>query len=212
MKLKIKILIIALVGICLGTTISNAAIEIKPGSASSPTAKGTTAYEYCYNMRAFSSSLGANSLDPHMSLCKDFGAVAYLGASGYGNVRNNNGYSIAIDGISYYSTTKNATGVMNLGKNQPSLAAIYTQVANQDGLRNLYNNRNTKYVESIEDITLFYTIEGSLGMNVAETKQWYNSSFSNMSNTNSLYRVSGVFGSNSVGHNSTTTYRPALWN
>ena len=90
MKIKrlIKILIIALIGICVGSTASNAAIEIKPTSSVHNNITASTAYEYCYYMRAYSSSLGANSLDPHLALSADWGAVAYLGASGYGGVKN----------------------------------------------------------------------------------------------------------------------------
>ena len=90
MKIKrlLKILIIALIGICIGSTASNAAIEIKKTDTAEKHFGVTagTAFDYCYNMRAYSSSLGANSLDPHLVLNADWAAAVYLGASGYGGI------------------------------------------------------------------------------------------------------------------------------
>ena len=118
MRGKIKIigslLLICLFILCF-STISNAAIEIKAGTTRHTNINISTAYQYCYDMRSATSTLGINSLDSHLSLNADWGATAYLGASTYGGVRNNYGTIVKINEANNYSTTNNITGVMNLG-------------------------------------------------------------------------------------------------
>ena len=98
------------------SSISNAAIEIKSGTTAHIGINASNAYQYCYDMRSSASTLGNNTLDPHLTLNADWGATVYLGASAYGNVRDNDGESITINGTTYNSTTNNITGVMNSGQ------------------------------------------------------------------------------------------------
>lgn len=221
-KNKIRILIIILLSICIGTTVSNAAIEIKPGTSPHVNITASTSYEYCYNMRAYSSSLGANSLDPHLTTNADWAAAAYLGLSGYGYVRTKEGNPVTIGEATYYSTTQNATGVMDMGKNYTQTASNFGRIINGNRAAetiNLYNARYTKYVDllSQEDYD-----SNKKGLAIEETKGWFNSSTGyNGGSINSYYilprsKVIG-YGSSTTAiysgaSSSTATYRPVIWN
>ena len=220
LKRKIRILILTLVaGTCIGSTVSNAAIEIKPGTSPHVNITSSTSYEYCYNMRAYSSSLGANSLDPHLTTNADWAAAAYLGLSGYGYVRTADGNSVTIGENSYFSTTKNATGVMDMGKNYTQTASNFDR--QNSYTTNLYNARDTKYVDLLS--TEGYD-SNKKGLAIAETRGWFNSSTGYNGggiNSYSYYilprsKVIG-YGSSTTAiysgaSSSTATYRPVIWN
>ena len=174
LKAIIKILVLMLVGICVGTTFSNAAIEIKAGTSPHVNISATTCFEYCYNMRAFSSSLGANSLDPHLTTNADWGAAAYLGLSGYGYVRSKTGETITIGSTNYYSTTNNATGVMNMGKIMTFTASNFDR--DDNNVKKLYEKKDTKYVEILAQYNNgqgIYT--NKKGLAIIETSGWFSS-------------------------------------
>ena len=221
MKIKrlIKILIIALISICIGSTASNAAIEVKKSFISDKHSniKADTAFDYCYNMRAYSSSLGANSLDPHLSLSADWGAAVYLGSSGYGYIRDIDGNTVTINGNSFNSTTKNATGVMNL-THTTFVSTMHkygpTTTTNTNFAKKIRDNVNSKYVEVVNDIS---NISDSKGMAMTETNDWYGSRTpGTISGSTSLfYRYGGTsFGYDVTSGNSIYgyTYRPVIWN
>ena len=168
---KIMILILAIVGMCIGTTVSNAAIEIKSGTSPHTKITVSTAYEYCYNMRAFSSSLGANSLDPHLTTNADWGAAAYLGMSGYGYVRSAYGQAVSIGENTYNSTTQNATGVMNMGGHYVYTASFIVGRTSTSNNTNLNDNINTKYVDRLSDVLE----DNKKGLGLIETKGWFSS-------------------------------------
>ena len=156
-KQKIKIAFLTIVGICIGTTVSNAAIEIKPGTSPHVNLTASTSFEYCYNMRSYSSSLGANNLDPHLTTNADWAATAYLGLSAYGYVRTKEGNPVSIGEASYYSTTQNATGVMNMGKTTTQTASNFDRISDTNSVKiqtiNIYNKRYTKYVDILSTST-----------------------------------------------------------
>ena len=176
MKNKVKIIgilvMISLIAICF-STISNAAIEVKPGTAAHVNINPSTAYQYCYDMRSSTSTLGANTLDPHLILNADWGAVTYLGASTYGNIRSANGTEVTIKDEKYYSTTNNITGVMNMGNNLGTFtSSLIDGAAKNVNRTNLEKNINTKYVETLPTEC---TIDGTKGQALAETAGWYGS-------------------------------------
>lgn len=217
-KSKLKILGICLLGICIGTTISNGAVEIKPGGTVHTNVTISQAYEYCYNMRSGTSSLGNNSLDPHLSLNADWGAVAYLGVSPYGTVRNRTGE--LIDDIGY-TTTGNITGVMNFGKTPTYVSSLKTEATGNSYTEyrtKLTENLETKYVENLKS-DADKNIENYKGMALAETSRWY-SSYHEFNSTKPCFIRRDVFGFDvpnvtniqyGLGYD-TVTFRPVIWN
>lgn len=225
MRGKIKIigslLLICLFILCF-STISNAAIEIKAGTTRHTNINISTAYQYCYDMRSATSTLGINSLDSHLSLNADWGATAYLGASTYGGVRNKNGTMIKINEANNLSTTNNITGVMNLGSylagnmlyDSNSFVSCISDKRTGSGKEfdNIYKNKDTKYVEIIP---IDESIEKTRGMALIETNNWYNSGGTAGINENYpiMYRKN-IFGrsKNNGSATSGVTYRPVIWN
>ena len=225
MRGKIKIigslLLICLFILCF-STISNAAIEIKAGTTRHASIDISTAYQYCYDMRSATSTLGINSLDPHLSLNADWGATAYLGASTYGGVRNNYGTMIKINEANNYSTTNNITGVMNLGSylagnmiyNSSSYVSCISDKRTGSGKEfdNIYKNKDTKYVEIIPTDE---NIEKTRGMALIETNNWYSSGGIAGIHENSpiMYRKNIFSRSKNKGSAASgITYRPVIWN
>lgn len=224
MKKKITIITISLIillilGISF-SSISNAAIEVKPGTSTHTNVTVSTSYQYCYDMRSSTSTLGNNSLDPHLTLNADWSAVAYLGASAYGNVRGASGTTVTISGSAHNSTTNNITGVINFGKLYTQTAALFDlQYADSDAVRNkLSANANTKYVEA--------TKTNTKGQGIGETSGWYSSmnAAAGIATAPVVIRKD-VFGyiygprSNlssypySIGRaDASVTYRPVIWN
>ena len=127
------------------------------------------AYQECYDLRAkeAESTLGDNNLDPHLTLNKDWGAVAYLTISDYG---------IGKEGT---ETTGNNTGVMEIGtKYEWTSSLIKGGSEDKPTYRtNLTNNLETPYVEQLEK-NANTDIEKSKGMALGETlgmgsRDWY---------------------------------------
>lgn len=186
--IKFSILVI-LILVSLGQA-SYAYIEIIPskngkGTDSMVLTSVTDSYVLCQNMKERGESLEGSTVLPHLSTNADWGAVSYLSNSIYGtNTQGKNtGVQISIDGVKYYSTTGNATGVMNWGANPntsrisqtASLMQKYvednsTSTAN-DYVIELLNNKDTRYVEIIN--TGNFTIKNTLGMALRETQNIY---------------------------------------
>ena len=106
------------------TQKSYAALEIKPSTAANASEVFTNSsvsnsYLLCQKMTEKGESLYGSTVVPHLSTNKDWGAVSYLSNSIYGtnSEGQNTGVKISIDGVDYYSTNGNATGVMNWGVN-----------------------------------------------------------------------------------------------
>lgn len=168
MKKRIEIIIAMLIVFSMILiTKSNAAIETKANSNSNAYIFTTqlNAYQLSYDMRNPTSSLGNNTLDPHLELSKDFGAWAYLGMSAYGT----NGQMARLTGV--YSdnigqvdvvATPNITGVVQSDE-------IVATVVGSNATSNQYGN--SKYLEILE--TGNYTANNTKGMAMAETKGWY---------------------------------------
>lgn len=227
-----SLLLICLLILCF-STVSNAAIEIKPIYTNVNGNKYTkihdnitvsTAYQYCYDMRGATSTLGVNSLDPHLSLSADWGATAYLGTSTYGSVRDKYGVKVTIgDEMTFYSTTNNITGVMDLGVRTYSNQGINNYVSSiLEGLNAsninygaLYTNKDTKYVEEIPATTSDSYLEKTKGMALNEVKGWYN--VGKDSDLNSAYPIIMKINILGMGRQNGTaqsnyTYRPVIWN
>lgn len=79
----------------------------------------SNSYSLCQQMTRSGESLYGTTVQPHLATNKDWGAVSYLSNSIYGtNTQGQNtGTQITINGVNYYSTTGNASGVMNWGAN-----------------------------------------------------------------------------------------------
>lgn len=218
-KNKYKLFLVVLVALILISisTTSNAAIEVKPGTSAYTNITASDSYDLCYNLRNADSTLGNNSLDPHLTLNKDWSAVAYLGASTYGNVRSQAGTNVSIEGATYQSTTNNITGVMNFGKaSYTQTASIYDNIPSSSApTKSLVNNKNTKYVETINSNSV-----NLKGYAFYETAGWYSSSSSFPPTDDTYYRDiiarRNIFGYNysinAYNIHSNATFRPVIWN
>lgn len=87
-------------------------VECKPGTIMWTNITASEAYNVCHQMSSGTSSIGSGALNPHMSTPQDYDAVSVLAISNYGN----NATTSFGDYNGYYSTTSNASGVMNFGK------------------------------------------------------------------------------------------------
>ena len=194
--------------------ISNAAIEIKEGTVKYTNINISNAYKLCYDLRNYDTTLGNNNLDPHLALNKDWGAVAYLSMSSYGTVRSYSGTEITINEKNYYSTTGNATGVINFGKTSSYTAGILDGAESTDNIKNLFDNKETKYVEKL---SITADANSTKGQALYETYDWYKSSGTTSSSwvtsTSPVLKRSGVVRFiGTSGNANIETFRPVIWN
>lgn len=249
MKKKIIVSLIIFVIMLAIMPKTFAAVESKPSPAANANnvlvrTNVSNSYLLCQRMTQTGESLQGATVLPHLATNKDWGAVSYLSNSIYGTntAGGNSGKEITINGVKYYSTTGNATGVMNWGINP--YTALYTQTASliqkyitdQESssptstastyVTEIYNNRTSRYVEVID--TGDFTARNTLGMALAETSAFssasgYNNKLYTYKATNVNYPLSarsGLFGF-SIGHPDVAasgsdsfngTFRPVIWN
>lgn len=194
LKMKKKIMIISFLAMLVLGQASYAAVEIVPSKNGAGTdgivrSSISNSYTVCQNMKNAGESLNGTTVLPHLATNADWGAVSYLSNSAYGTntAGANTGTQITIDGVKYYSTTGNATGVMNWGANPNTTR--YTQTSGlikayvdaeannnnkstaKDYVENLFLNKDSRYVEVIN--TGSFTVNNTLGMAMAETKNIY---------------------------------------
>lgn len=207
MKKSIKIIVAILITFMLMlATKSYAALECKKNSLSEKmTTNQEKAFQLCYDMRDPTSSLGNNSLDPHLQLNKDVGAYAYLGMSAYGS----NGAITQITST-YGSTSSNATGVLyTWGQSFTITAGTY------DGAEIIKKYGKTKYIEVFNEN---YTKENTKGMSIIETKGWYNGNADGSVNNNAQVLVRTNINNQGYGYSPAIEsalsqfYRPVIWN
>lgn len=234
MKNKIVLSLVLILGIILITHSCYAAVEIIPSKTNGTDAIVNTtvsnSYLLCQGMTGTGESLQGATVKPHLATNKDWGAVSYLSNSIYGtNTQGGNtGIEVTMNNVKYYSTTTNITGVMNWGSN-PNGVYRFTQTAGlinsydpstsskKENVIELYNNRNTKFVDYINPTILNET----LGMASLE----YNSRFTvGVSNDVPTSIRTGMFsGTFSRADGSVTnyadgdsdncvTFRPVVWN
>ena len=229
MRRKIILSLIVLIAALLLAHASYAAVEIVPsksGDGKDAIVNTTVSNSYllCRGMKDTGGTLkgvGSN-VEPHLATNKDWGAVSYLSNSIYGtNTQGgNNGIQVTINGVSYYSTTTNITGVMNWGVNPNVTRYTYTSGlchqynGTSSHLIELYNNRDTEYVEYIDPTLTAVT----KGMAMQETGKFHpggqHSSYPVSIRIGlfdgemcwSLYKLGSGYASGS------TTFRPVVWN
>ena len=137
-------------------------------------------FDICYNLRNSDSTLGNNSLDPHLTTSLDWGAVLYLAQSRYGINSN----AIASN------TTGNQSGIRDMNqftqtatifesRNKTSTYAISYRYRLEEAVN---DPTLKKYVDVIPNET---TIQSTLGRALLETKNWYTSEYTvyNSNNT-----------------------------
>ena len=191
-----------------------AAVEIKANSSKYCNVTVSESFNLCYDLRNSTSTLGTNTLDPHLCKNVEWGAVLYLAHSRYG----------ANNGNIQYNTAGNNTGVMNMEGYVQMSALRNTRDSTSTTTGNYYvlnaallDDNKKKYVEITPDTP---TIDNTLGMAFKETEQWYgvNNGF-----PNSNYPVSirqGAFGINffNIGYvgsgqaHPSVSFRPVIWN
>ena len=248
-KMKKKIMIISFLAMLVLGQASYAAVEIVPsknGAGTDQMVKTdiSNSYLLCQGMKNTGESLNGTTVLPHLATNADWGAVSYLSNSIYGTntAGANTGTQITMNGVKYYSTTGNATGVMNWGVN-PNVTR-YTQTAGlikayvdaeannnntstaKKNVVELFANKDTRYVEVIN--TGNFTVNNTLGMALKETAGIYSGIWKD-NKTDVSYPISvrqGLFGF-SVGDYSgggygfyggsgvaydNVTFRPVVWN
>ena len=167
---------------------SYAAIEVKPSPAanSNNVMRNTSvsnSYLLCQNMTKKGESLYGATVLPHLTTNTDWGAVSYLSNSIYGtnSAGKNTGTKVTIDGVDYYSTTGNNSGVMNWGVNcyirelWTQTSSLITAYVNDSSTSSAKNNvtelenavkNNSKFVDIVNTESL--TVDNSLGMAIKE--------------------------------------------
>lgn len=236
MKKKIYLTLTAIIMLLGIGNLSYAAVEIVPsknkkGTDSIINTSISNSYLLCQGMNKQGESLEGTTVAPHLATNKDWGAVSYLANSMYGTntAGRDKGTEVTIDGVKYYSTTGNETGVMNWGSN-PN-ATRYTQTAGlinvyddskssaKEHITEIYNNRNSRFIDIIK--TESFTVNNTLGMAMAETRGMYGSDAGVAQDSN--YPISirfglfgfhvGYYGGNPSGApNGSVTFRPVIWN
>ncbi len=246
MKKKMVVISILVLAILTITQKSYAAIEIKPSSVASSAevfknTSVTNSYLLCLDMTKKGESLYGATVLPHLSTNGDWGAVSYLSNSIYGtnSAGQNTGVEVTINGVKYYSTNGNVTGVMNWGKNYYQ-NNLYTQTASIIEAYVADNTGSTaiEYVTEIEkaaknnsryvDILKGNTVQNTLGMAIAETSAypWKQiGGYGNQINYPTMIRE-GLFGfyvgyildygysyaPTSGAGSGYATFRPVIWN
>lgn len=210
--ITIFLIIILMLGICF-SNVSNAAIESKNGTSAHTGITVSQAYQYCYDMRSSTSTLGNNSLDPHLTLNKDWGAIAYLGASVYGNTRSNVGESVTIGDRAYNSTTNNITGVMNMHSTDRYFSSFTSSLYLEkisSYTKKLEENIGSKYVETL---SYPFSIETTKGQALTETAGWWGGT-ANFTGGFGVVHRGGItgFSQGDGNQNATIRYRAAIWN
>ena len=237
MKRKIYLVIIIMVMLISISNYNYASIEIVKskdnGKDSITYTSISNSYLLCQGMTNQGESLEGTSVRPHLATNKDWGAVTYLANSMYGTntTGKNTGVEIMIDGIKYYSTTGNETGVMNWGSN-PNVNR-YTQTAGiinkydeststaKKEVVEIFNNEDTIFVEKIK--TEAFTPQNTLGMAMGETRGMYSSwAYAAQDSNYPISIRNGLFGfyvgsyvnyvNLSGAPNSQVTFRPVIWN
>lgn len=174
-------------------------------------------FAYCYNLRVSTSTLGKNSLDPHLMLNSDFAAAVYLGYSRYGaggRVVNSSVLTTA------KSINGNSSGIYSFGGNErtSSMRTDYNNAtaSNKANFTNLINFANTKYVEILP---LDKNDPSNVGKAIFEIDSWNTSSIyikdtdlSRISLMRKLFQW--YMGNDNVcnGSSSTVAFRPVIWN
>ena len=232
MRKKIIFSLIILSVMLIIGQVSYAAVEIIPsksGDGKDAIVNTTVSNSYllCQGMKDTGGTLKGTSVKPHLATNKDWGAVSYLSNSIYGtNTQGgNNGVQVTINGVNYYSTTTNITGVMNWGSNPnkklvtqtAGLNRNYTSASSNDNVIELYNNRESKYVEYIDPSNTSLT----KGMAIQETKAYdampWDSVYCisirhNLISGDWSYHASYNGNAGSGSANSIVTFRPVVWN
>ena len=108
MRKTIISFIIIIFIVIFSTTISKAGVQIIKGATTYTSVNVSESFDICYNLRNGDSTLGTNTLDPHLATSLDWGAVAYLAQSRYGaNATSTNSYNS--------TSTGNESGVKDTG-------------------------------------------------------------------------------------------------
>lgn len=247
MKKKIGIIsLLSLISIIAIIPQSYGALASKPttvtnGSNVLVNTTVSNSYSLCQQMTRSGESLYGTTVQPHLATNKDWGAVSYLSNSIYGtNTQGQNtGTQITINGVNYYSTTGNASGVMNWGAHPNK--SLYTQTSalikaymnlsdtttssahdNVTELETAVNN-NSNYVEVIDTKTGGFN-ERTDGMALSEITNY---SFVDLKDVriSTVHPISirkGLFGFRVSGYDRNqpsdgaaygdTTFRPVVWN
>ena len=181
-KIKlITILLIIVTTLLMLTTISNAALQANGGIATTQTVDnwminvrkmeslgGTLGLTETINSNLTSSS-GSNNLDIHMEKNTEYGAIAILSASSYGNP------NVITDGG---TTTGNETGIIiNLNKE-------WVAAGTNRSTATIFQNAESRYKDVYIDTDSYINKKGDA---IEETKGWHNSSYTDLFGSYAVY-------------------------
>ena len=219
MRKTIISFIIIIFIIIFSTTISKAGVQIIKGATTYTSVNISESFDICYNLRNGDSTLGTNTLDPHLATSLDWGAVAYLAQSRYGaNATSTNSYNSTSTGNE--SGVKDTGGYMQTAtlfenRNKTSTNAKSYRYRLEEALK---TPGMEKYVDEISNTV---NVTTTLGRAIAETQNWYGATytFQNQSNTDypliireSLFDVVNIFNIPTGLAHSSVTFRPVIWN
>mgnify|MGYP001852285714 FL=1 len=219
-KIIISFIIIIFI-VIFSTTISKAGVQIIKGATTYTSVNVSESFDICYNLRNGDSTLGTNTLDPHLATSLDWGAVAYLAQSRYGaNATSTNSYNSTSTGNE--SGVKDTGGYMQTAtlfenRNKTSTNAKSYRYRLEEALK---TPGMEKYVDEISNTV---NVTTTLGRAIAETQNWYGASytFQNQSNTDypiiirdSLFGVNTNFNFDFAAGQAAAnvTFRPVIWN
>lgn len=220
-KIIVSFIMIIAIIIC-SNTISMAGIQIIDGAKTMTSFNISEEFDMCYNLRNGDSTLGTNSLDPHLVTSLDWGAVAYLAQSRYGT----NATSLS----SYNNTsTGNESGVQDTGGNI-HVSSMFETRSTTSSNATAYRYRleealKTPGMEKYVNLILTspninnITVDNTLGMAIAETRNWFGATYTFSNNNDypipardSLFGVFFNYYFTSGEARDNVTFRPVIWN
>ena len=218
-KIIFIILVLSIVSLIFINTNTYCATQIVATNSFS-TKNLEDSYKCSRDLGLPTSTLGDNALEPHLSTAREWGAVAFLGISIYGDVTANYGSAttVSLNGSNHSSTTGNASGVIDLGisssnatTTQSTHIASYTSDTTSGNLatvQSIFNN--SKYVDYLRAST------GEPGTTFGEIKNWYGSTTSFLEGSYFIPYINGINSMSRSNGSSLSTdrkaWRPVIWN
>lgn len=167
-------------------------------------ASGTYAYGQYLN--------DSNNIDTHLMKNSEWGAVAYLTYSRYGEtVSKTESYYVQENTATSYSSTNNYTGIYALNGGAYDMVSAATTISGYFNSENKSTKYATVYVNSLENNNIY-------GDAVKETSGWNSNTSDYPTGSSDYFRrgINGIFSYNKCsfntnsGSSSDTTFRPVL--
>lgn len=163
-KMILLIILIFLISISLMQIKSYAGLTVTSSGTRADKKTTSNAFAYCYNLRVSTSTLGDNTLDPHLMLNSDFATAFYLGVSSYGRG--------SLAGLVNASANGNNSGIFCTGEIERTSAIrenYYSTSSNKSYFTNLIAYKDTNYVELLPESL---SSDSNTGKALNEIQSW----------------------------------------